>query len=435
MQHLSEKIASAFRSFEQGMNGESKTSFHEVRKAAFEQLSQDGFPLPKAEEYKFTPLTRTIEKAFGSDLVTSDQPVAQDCIDQNVIRDLDAYNIVFVNGAIQQLPEDTEEGLAISSLWEAYQNNPEEVMDQFGRIADPKSDPFVALNTSFAKQGLYIKVDQNITVSKPIMIYHFIGAEEENAVSNRNLVIVDPSSQVSINENYHTAGDANSFANVVNEVYVSANARVELTKVQNDKSTAYQFGHTQVYQERDSHFKANTITLNGAMIRNNINITLDDENCEAHMYGLYLLKGKSHVDNHTVVDHRKPNSYSNELYKGIVDEKSNGVFNGKIFVRQEAQKTNAFQSNNNILLSDSATVNTKPQLEIWADDVKCSHGCTIGQLDEEAIFYLRARGIEERAAKAMLLYAFAKDVLENISVEALREQLDHLVSERLHTND
>jgi Fe-S cluster assembly protein SufD len=171
------------------------------------------------------------------------------------------------------------------------------------------------------------------------------------------------------------------------------------------------------------------------MIRNNINISVDDENCEAHMYGLYLLNGKSHVDNHTVVDHRKPNSFSNELYKGIVDEKANGVFNGKIFVRQEAQKTNAFQSNNNILLSDSATVNTKPQLEIWADDVKCSHGCTVGQMDEEAIFYLRARGIDERSAKAMLLYAFSKDVLENISVEPLRAHLDQLVSDRLHTNE
>ncbi|MEM8895241.1 MAG: Fe-S cluster assembly protein SufD [Bacteroidota bacterium] len=434
MQNLSEKIASAFRNFEQGMNGESKSSFHEVRKAAFDQLSLDGFPLPKAEEYKFTPLTRTIEKAFGSDLATTDQPVAKEFIDQHLLTDIDGYNIIFVNGVIQALPEVNEEGLVIDTLWQAYQDNPEAVMEQFGKIADPKSDPFLALNTSFARQGLYIKVDRGIQVSKPIMIYNFIGADKENAVSNRNLVVVDSSANVSINEMYHTAGSANSFANMVNEIYVSKNARVELTKVQNDTATAFQFGHTQVYQERDSHFKANTITLNGAMIRNNINIALDDENCEAHMYGLYLLKGKSHVDNHTVVDHRKPNSYSNELYKGIVDEKSNGVFNGKIFVRQEAQKTNAFQSNNNILLSDSATVNTKPQLEIWADDVKCSHGCTIGQLDEEAIFYLRARGIDERAAKAMLLYAFAKDVLENISVEPLRDRLDKLVSERLHTN-
>lgn len=435
MQNLSENVASAFRSFEQGMNGESKTSFHEVRKTAFQQLTDGGFPALRAEEYKFTPLTKSIEKGFNGTLVTTDQEVTQDFIDKHVIKDLDAYTIVFVNGQITQIPSEVENGLTISSLWDAYQQNPEAVLAQFGKIANPEHDAFLAWNTAFVKHGLYIKVEKKALIEKPIMVYHFVGAQEENAVNSRNLVVVGESAQVSINESVHTKGEANSFANLVSEIYVGKNARVEFTKVQNDLNTAYQFGHTQVHQARDSHFKANTITMNGAMIRNNINIAIDDENCEAHMYGIYLLNGKSHVDNHTVVDHRKPNSYSNELYKGVVDEKAKGVFNGKIFVRQEAQKTNAFQSNNNILLSDSATVNTKPQLEIWADDVKCSHGCTVGQLDEEAIFYLRARGINERSAKAMLLYAFAKDVLENVSVEPLREQLDQQVSERLHTNE
>ncbi|MEQ8713002.1 MAG: Fe-S cluster assembly protein SufD [Cyclobacteriaceae bacterium] len=435
MQNLSENVASAFRSFEQGMNGESKTSFHQVRKNAFQKLADGGFPAPRAEEYKFTPLTKSIEKGFNGTLVTTDQEVTQDFIDEHIISGLDAYNIVFVNGQIKQIPTEAEEGLTISSLWDAYQQNPETVLAQFGTIANPESDAFLAWNTAFSKNGLYIKVAKKKVVEKPIMVYHFVGAQEENIINSRHLVLVEDSAQVSINESVHTQGDANSFANLVSEIFVGKNARAEFTKVQNDLNSAYQFGHTQVYQERDSHFKANTVTMKGAMIRNNINITLDDENCEAHMYGIYLLNGKSHVDNHTVVDHRKPNSYSNELYKGVVDEKSKGVFNGKIFVRQEAQKTNAFQSNNNILLSDTATVNTKPQLEIWADDVKCSHGCTVGQLDEEAIFYLRARGIDERSAKAMLLYAFAKDVLEHISVEPLRDLLDAKVSERLHTNE
>ncbi|MEQ9302207.1 MAG: Fe-S cluster assembly protein SufD [Cyclobacteriaceae bacterium] len=435
MQNLSENVASAFRSFEQGMNGESTTSFHEVRKTAFQQLTNGGFPALRAEEYKFTPLTKSIEKGFNGTLVTTDQEVTQDFIDKHVINGLDAYTIVFVNGKITQIPAEVENGLTISSLWDAYQQNPEAVLAQFGKIANPENDAFLAWNTAFTKHGLYIKVEKKALIEKPIMIYHFVGAQAENTINSRNLVLVEESAQVSINESVHTQGEANSFANLVSEIFVGKNARVEFTKVQNDLNTAYQFGHTQVHQERDSHFKANTITMNGAMIRNNVNITIDDENCEAHMYGIYVLNGKSHVDNHTVVDHRKPNSYSNELYKGVVDEKAKGVFNGKIFVRQEAQKTNAFQSNNNILLSDTATVNTKPQLEIWADDVKCSHGCTVGQLDEDAIFYLRARGIDERSAKAMLLYAFAKDVLENVSVEPLRERLDQLVSQRLHTNE
>lgn len=435
MQNLSENVASAFRSFEQGMNGESKTSFHEVRKSAFQQLEGVGFPAPRAEEYKFTPLTKTLEKSFNKALITTDQEVSQAFIDQHLLAGLEAYNIVFVNGQIKQIPAQVEDGLTIKSLWEAYQDHPEDILAQFGQLTQSNNDAFLTWNTAFAKNGLYIKVDKNVILGKPIMVYHFVGALQENTIHSRNLVVVEESAQVSINEAVHTEGAAPSFSNLVSEIYMGKNARVEFTKVQNDLPTAYQFGHTAVHQKRDSNFKANTITLKGAMIRNNINISVDDENCEAHMYGLYLLNGKSHVDNHTVVDHRKPNSFSNELYKGIVDEKANGVFNGKIFVRQEAQKTNAFQSNNNILLSDSATVNTKPQLEIWADDVKCSHGCTVGQMDEEAIFYLRARGIDERSAKAMLLYAFSKDVLENISVEPLRAHLDQLVSDRLHTNE
>lgn len=435
MHNLSENVASAFRTFEQAMNGESASKFHEVRKSAFEHLETNGFPVLKAEEYKFTPLAKTLEKGFGENLITTDQEVSQDFIDQHIPADLDAYNVIFINGQLKQLPAVTESGLTITSLWDAYQNDPETILKQFGQLAKPENDAFLAWNTAFAKQGLYVKVDKHVTVTKPIMIYHFVGALKQNVMHNRNLMVVEASAQVSINESVKTEGDAPSFSNLASEIYVGQNARVEFTKVQNDVNTAFQFGQTSVYQTRDSHFKSNTITLNGAMIRNNVNITLDDENCEAHMYGIYLLKGKSHVDNHTVVDHRKPNSYSNELYKGIVDDKAKGVFNGKIFVRKEAQKTNAFQSNNNILLSDTATVNTKPQLEIWADDVKCSHGCTVGQMDEEAIFYLRARGIDEQSAKAMLLYAFSRDVLENISVTSLRSHLDQLVSDRLHTND
>jgi Fe-S cluster assembly protein SufD len=190
--------------------------------------------------------------------------------------------------------------------------------------------------------------------------------------------------------------------------------------------------NTTIHQHRASRADTYTFTLNGKMIRNNLNIIIDGEGCESHFFGLYLTEGDTLVDNHTTVDHKKPNSFSNELYKGLMDGKSKGVFNGKIYVRPHAQKTNAFQSNRNLLLSDDATVNTKPQLEIWADDVKCSHGCTTGQLDEEALFYLQSRGIPKATAKAMLLYAFAAEVMETIQNEQLKNYIDSIVSERLH---
>ncbi|HLZ16294.1 MAG TPA: Fe-S cluster assembly protein SufD, partial [Cyclobacteriaceae bacterium] len=219
------------------------------------------------------------------------------------------------------------------------------------------------------------------------------------------------------------------------EIVVGENASLDYVKIQNDEGNLHQVANSLIHQSGGSKLNTFTLTLSGTLIRNNFNIAIDGENCESHFYGLYLLNGGTLADNHTVVDHMKPNSYSNEMYKGVMDGNSKGVFNGKIFVRPHAQKTNAFQSNRNILLTDTATINTKPQLEIWADDVKCSHGCTAGQLDEEALFYLRSRGISLQEAKAMLLYAFAAETLEPIKNNALKTYLNSLISKRLNKPD
>jgi Fe-S cluster assembly protein SufD len=247
----------------------------------------------------------------------------------------------------------------------------------------------------------------------------------------RNLLVAGKNSQASVVEVYLTRGEGTSFTNIVTEIVVQENANLEHTKIQNEGSQAFNIGTTQVYQARDSKFFSVTISLNGAIIRNDLNIVLDDQNCEANLYGLYMPTGKTHIDNHSLVDHAKPHSYSNELYKGILDGKSTGVFNGKIFVRQDAQKTNAFQSNRNILLSKDASMNTKPQLEIFADDVKCSHGATTGQLDEDMLFYLRARGIGLDKARALLMYAFAGDVINQVKIEAVRHYIESAIASRL----
>jgi Fe-S cluster assembly protein SufD len=252
--------------------------------------------------------------------------------------------------------------------------------------------------------------------------------------TNRNLVITGKNSEVTIVEKFNSSGPGNHFTNLVSEIVVAENSRLDYYSIQNDKGNRYQFSHTEIYQMRSSRVNTYTFNLQGKLLRTNLHLVIDGEGIESHMYGLYLLSGSTVADNHTVVDHKQPNSMTNELYKGIMDDQSKGVFNGKIFVRPLAQKTNAFQANRNILLSDKATVNTKPQLEIWADDVKCSHGCTTGQLDEEALFYLRTRGIHKDAARAMMLYAFAGEITDKIANPVIREYIDLAISERLQKN-
>jgi Fe-S cluster assembly protein SufD len=250
----------------------------------------------------------------------------------------------------------------------------------------------------------------------------------------RNLFIAGKNTQASIVERYLNLGQEPSFVNSVTEAVVYENAILNYYLIEREGDNSYHVATTQVNQVEKSFVNCYAVSLSGAMVRNNLNLVLDAEHCESNMYGIYLLNGKTHVDNHTVVDHRKPNSVSNELYKGIMDDNSTGVFNGKIFVRQYAQKTNAFQSNKNIVMSNNASINTKPQLEIWADDVKCSHGCTTGQLNAEQIFYLQSRGISEQRAKAILLYAFVNDIVSKISLENIRENIQKTITERLHVD-
>ncbi len=224
------------------------------------------------------------------------------------------------------------------------------------------------------------------------------------------------------------------FSNVVTEIEVAENAHLDIDKLQLENETALQIASEYVTQARDSHFDINTITLNGLLVRNGLNIAVDGQNCETHLNGMYLTKDNQHVDNHTIVDHLQPNCESFELYKGVMNDKSTGVFNGKVFVRKDAQKINAYQSNGNVLLSDNATINSKPELEIYADDVKCSHGSTTGQLDEEAIYYLRTRGISAKAAREMLIAAFVGDVLEKIINEEVLSFIQQILKDRFGFN-
>lgn len=403
-----------------------------LRAEALESFKSLGLPVGKAEEYKFTPITRTLEKAFS---FTADNAAAQ-AVDPSSykIDGLEADVLVFVNGVYQAAASSINAKVTVLPLSEAIQSHADLVLKHLGKYADVKSDALTAWNTAAFADGVFIHVPDKTMVERPIALYHINDTRGGQVITaNRNLIVVGKSSGVTVLEKFDTLGNSAGFSNTVTEAFVSENATLDFYSIQNDVAR-HQYGLIQVYQQNFSRVNTYTFTLNGKLVRNNLQLSLDGEGIESHMYGLYLLTGDTLADNHTVVDHKKPNSFSNELYKGIMDGSSKGVFNGKIYVRPQAQKTNAFQANRNILMTDKATVNTKPQLEIWADDVKCSHGCTTGQLDEEALFYLRTRGIDKPSAQAMILYAFAGEVLSNIKHPLLKTYLEKIVSERLHQN-
>lgn len=394
------------------------------RNAAFESFIQAGFPGTKNEAYKYTAVTKALEKAFSKNIIQQN-PAFTSSVKDHLIEGLEGNIVVFLNGSYSEAHStivSPSDQLIIHDFNSIYDHVTEQ---------NDRKDPFELLNTAVATTGVAIEIPRGKVLEKPLIIYNITDTKEQTVSQYvKNRIIVGENSQANLVEIFSGEGTLPNFSNTSTEIIVKANAVVDFYKIENEGHNAIHVDNTFVTQAKSSVFTTVVITLNGGLIRNNLTISIDDEHCEGNMYGLYLLHDKQHVDNQTVVDHRKPNCVSNELYKGILDGNATGVFNGKIYVRPDAQKTNAFQSNKNILLSDDATINTKPQLEIWADDVKCSHGATTGQLDEEQLFYLRARGLGKETAKAMLLYAFAIDVLDKIKIPALKDYLDTIISGR-----
>jgi len=402
----------------------------ENRKAqALESFKRSGFPTTKHEEYKYFNLNKVLKSEYTFPLSSAD---ATGDFKSFLFDDLKANRLVFINGIYS--PEHSTivssgNELIVSSLQDADQNIIEKY---FGREVYSANDPFAELNTASVQNGIFIQVPKNKVVEHPVLIHFIADANQTDVfVQPRVMLLAETNAQVSLLETFHTAGTNTSFTNAVTEIVLHTDAIVDYYKLQNDSASSVHVGNTIVTLEGKSTFNSATITLSGAMVRNNLNVILKAEYSEAHFYGLYFTGDRQVVDNHTMVDHAVPNCESNELYKGILDGFSTGVFNGKIFVKQDAQKTNAFQSNKNILLTKDATMNTKPQLEIFADDVKCSHGATIGQLEEEPLFYLRSRGIGEDSARALLLIAFAQDIIDHIKIDALKEYLSKAIEQRL----
>jgi Fe-S cluster assembly protein SufD len=404
-----------------------------LRRAAADRFAATGFPSSRDEEWRFTPVG-PIAKPAWKDAATPSRISLEELM-PHLFGHPEWTRLVFVNGFYN--PElsstgDGPEGLLVSSLADALRDGTVDSR-HFGQLASVESSPFSALNTGRFSDGGLVQVPAGSDLQQPIHLVYLATEEAEHcAIHPRNLILVGPGARASLVESYVTVGSASGYwTNAVTEVVAGASCWVEHTRIQRESERAYHIGGTFVAQARDSHYRSFSLAMGGALARHNLHARLNDENVETLLYGLYLTRGAQLVDNHTAIYHDQPNCRSWEVYKGILDDHSRAVFNGKVFVRPEAQKTDAKQTNRNLLLSDAARVDTKPQLEIFADDVKCTHGATVGRLDDIALFYAQTRGVPAREAERLLTYAFAAEVIGEVALEPVRVELERLVRERL----
>lgn len=425
---------SGFGEFEKRLNGGKDNFIHEKRKAALTNFSKLEFPTIKDEEWKYTSIAPLLKHNFVP--AFEEKSVSKKLIKSNLFDEMEHSLVVFINGSFSREHSDLlnlPKGVAVGSIAAELKSNNKILQKHFGKYAEHQNNIFTALSTAYTEDGAFVYVPEGKIVEEPIHIIFVTTAGDNKILTQpRNLFIAEKKSQVTIIEHYVSEEESIYFTNAVTEIVAQENAVVEHIKLQEESKKSFHIARMEVDQERNSNFSSHSISTGGDLTRNEFNARFNDEGGECTLNGLFMIDGSQLFDAHTLMDHAKPHCNSHEHYKGILDDKSRGVFNGKVVVRQDAQKTNAFQENNNILLSDEALVNTKPQLEIFADDVKCSHGATIGQMDDEAKFYLKSRGIGEEASKGMLLHAFASDVVTSIKIESIRNYIEKIITKKFN---
>ncbi len=419
---------SNFDFFESKLNGSASLPFHEKRRAAISKFAELGFPTPRNEEWKYTNVAALASHKFK--LASEAPALTQNDIAPFLFGAMEQNLLVFVNGRF--MPKlsrvlTKNKQIVIDNLASTLRNGNDASTRHLAQYAAFEKEAFIALNTAFAHEGVLINVPNGVIVDEPIHLLYLSHGDNAFVAHPRNLIVLGKNSQARIIESYHSLDEGAYFNNIVSEIVLEENAQLEHVRIQNESRNAYHIAAREVKQSKHSVYTSISVDLGGGLVRNNFNLRLAAENCEGNLFGFYMASGSQLVDNHTLIDHLMPHCQSNEHYKGILADKAQGVFNGKVMVHQDAQKTNAYQSNQCLLLSDEANINSKPQLEIFADDVKCSHGATIGQLDEEQLFYLRARGIGLDEANAMLRYAFASEILQRIDMPQVAENLDEMV--------
>jgi Fe-S cluster assembly protein SufD len=429
------KFVSLFEEHRMEMGATEPAFMESLRQDAIRNFERIGFPRKKDENYKYVHL----EPFFNGTLETRFAPRKLEFDVQEMFRcdipTLDTHVLLVLNGFYyttsgEKLVEQ-ENGVIFGSLREAMERHPELVGKHLGQYADYRNDPFVALNTACAMDGVFVYVPQNQVLDKPIQIIHLLLSDENEMVQHRNLFVAEKNSNAEVIICDHTLSNHLFLTNSVSEMVVEENANLDVVRVQNEHNHSVQVTNSWIEQQRNSNAHHSTITLHGGKVRNNLNVKMKGEGANCDARGLFLIDKQQHVDSFTVIEHLVPHCESNQHYKGVLDDRATGAFSGKIHVYPDAQKTMAYQTNNNILLTQDAKMHTKPQLEIYADDVKCSHGATVGQIDENALFYLQTRGIPREEARLMLMYAFADDVISGIKEKALKERIEDLVSKRL----
>ncbi len=428
---LKDKLLSSFIAFEDHLEDDSP--IHELRNTAIKQFEERGFPTKKDEAWKYTSLNALLKEDYSIFPKQLERSIDFKDVKRYFLHDVDTYKVVFIDGKYSSFLSETTHDKIDVCLMSSALSKPkyQPVIEAYFNKTTP-DDSLTSLNTAFAKEGAYIHIPKHMEVNKPIEIINFsTGNESAVMLQPRNLIVVGENAHVQIIERHQSLSGNAVLTNSVTEIFAEKRAFIDYYKIQTDVTTASLIDHTFVKQERESNCRVHTFSFGGKLIRNNLNFYQHGEGCNSTLNGITLIEGSQHVDHNTLVHHIAPNCESHQDYKGVFSEKAVGVFNGKVVVEKDAQKTDAFQQNNNILIDDKSTINSKPQLEIFADDVKCSHGCTIGQLDEDALFYLQSRGIAKKEARALLLYAFANSVLQSVKLPELKTRINKLIADKI----
>ena len=431
------KFIELFHLYENTLNGQKDYAGHTVQKAAIQRLSNEvDFPSRKNEDWKYTNIAELLQQQYQQpklvDITAAD-------IKPFLFEGLEASLLVFVNGKYYKalssrdelskkiIVQDISVGLQEDGLTKATAS------EYLNKWATKEKDAFIVLNTAFAQNGIFIDVPDGLVVDRPVHILNIAFTKDEaSVISPQKIIVVGENSELTVIETYHHLNNPQQtyLTNTVTQVVLKRNAIVNHFRIQNEGESAFFINNTEVEQMRDSTYSSYVVDLGAKLVRNNLSSILKDSGTNTNFYGIYVGMDKQHIDNQTFVDHAYPNCNSNELYKGILTDNAKGVFNGKIMVRKDAQKTNAFQKNHSLVLSKGASMNSKPQLEIFADDVKCSHGATIGQLNEDALYYMRSRGLSKKEAISVLKQAFLTEITELIKIDRVREKVEQMLVDK-----
>ncbi|MEY2702217.1 MAG: Fe-S assembly protein SufD [Bacteroidota bacterium] len=431
---LKDKMLASFMAFEEKIDTHSE--LYEVRSNAIKNFENKGFPTKKEEAWKYTSLNAILKNDF-SVFPKKENAIEFAAVKKYFLHEIDTYKVVFIDGVFSSfLSSTTHDGLDVCLMSSALTKPKYKmVIDTYFNQIASKEESLTSLNTAFSLEGAYINIPKSKVVEKPIEIIYFsTGTEAALMVQPRNLIVVGENAHVQIVERHQSLNSNPVLTNSVTEIFAQKRAIVDYYKIQNDVQTANLIDNTYIAQKQESRVAVHTFSFGGNITRNNLNFYHQGERIDSTLKGITIIGDKQHVDHYTLVQHATPNCESHQNYKTILNDSSTGVFNGKIFVEKEAQKTDAFQQNNTILIGDKATINAKPQLEIFADDVKCSHGCTIGQLDESAMFYMQQRGIPKKEAKALLMYAFTSEVTSSVKIPELKAKIGRIIADKLGVN-